>query len=714
MSALNPSDQGKRAVALAPRRLLRDGQPLLQIWIGHFFEPFYSDRALITRSLVHARELGFNTVNLDAKPWEDFFERYRGGPASPYVEMLEFMLAEIAAAGLKHDFLALYLCGDNLFPTIRDVPPVRGEDAVGVNGQSLQTYKYWSEKAQATMLEHVAGLRRLYRDGGAEFAGDGPRYPIQSMFEPVPKPSFDDEGRTRYLAWLGVRYANREPELRARYGVGHDGLGVLTPADYWFEPEKVGWVWCAAPASEDFQRRTPMLWRWLDNQTYLKDESVAFMAAMKRKLRALDPSLYLEPVLHQWGFLFNPPGFEWWETGRRALDPFLIAPHVDSAMFIAAPLNAELQADAGVLSVEYAVARSLNFGREFTAGLYLGRHCALDVYRHVSPAEAIATAVAAGAAGLHVYGYSGLDDGGVMGMMDEPFLDSVKIGNRWAARVIPRLTEPRTCEIAMLFPAAMSLYEPLTADPGGRHRMDFLGWHQQLIDLGYHVDVLHPEQIKAGRLADFRALVAPFDSCYDFSPDAALERAIAEWVGAGGALVHGPGDTMSLRLFGLIERAVAPDCIRWQPRVIPHGWSTVEFEGCETLAIYEREGGIAIGRKTWGQGAVYSFGFEYGYAYSRRTMPPVPQGYGRLEAHPVVLLPRTPVQEILELHVKPQAPGVKGLEIARFGRHVVCVNHRAVPVSLAPLAFSSADWQVPSCDGKLAAHSAVLLELRRD
>jgi hypothetical protein len=57
----------------------------------------------------------------------------------------------------------------------------------------------------------------------------------------------------------------------------------------------------------------------------------------------------------------------------------------------------------------------------------------------VPPAEAIGTLVANGAKGFHIYGYSGLDDGGVMYRMDEMFKESLRAGNRWAAEVIPLL-----------------------------------------------------------------------------------------------------------------------------------------------------------------------------------------------------------------------------------------------------------------------------------
>ena len=97
-------------------------RPFISIWFGNFFEPFYSDREATRRGIAEVAGLGFNSINLDSKAWEDFFARYRGEPASQYVAMHEFMMAEMAKLGLDYTCLALYLCGDNLYPNIRSVP----------------------------------------------------------------------------------------------------------------------------------------------------------------------------------------------------------------------------------------------------------------------------------------------------------------------------------------------------------------------------------------------------------------------------------------------------------------------------------------------------------------------------------------------------------------------------------------------------------------
>ncbi|TAL05330.1 MAG: hypothetical protein EPO07_03665, partial [Verrucomicrobia bacterium] len=407
-------------------------RPFLSIWFGNFFEPFYSDFEATRKGLTEASSLGFNSINLDSKAWEDFFARYRGEPASQYVAMHEFMMAEMAKHGLDYTCLALYLCGDNLYPNIRSVPPVRGEEPMRPNGQPMGTYKYWSPRAQETMVEHVRGLLKLYGKGMRRNA-DG-KIIMQTMFEPIPKPSFDAEGKQKYLAWLENRYGGDFAKLCKRYGIpltrpsatlspsGGEGRGEgatrsfydLTPEEYWLRPEELNWVGCARPTAEDFTKRSPDFYRWIDNQTHLAEVLEEYLATMKQRWRELEPDLFIEPLLHQWGYFFNPPGAIDWQTGQRALDVYRCAKHVDSVLFIAAPLNAENRADAMALSVEGSILRNANSHRPFTAGLYLGRHVNGDIYRTVPPAEAIATHIANGAKGLHIYGYSGLDDGGVM------------------------------------------------------------------------------------------------------------------------------------------------------------------------------------------------------------------------------------------------------------------------------------------------------------
>src|ERR1035438_9571418 len=132
-------------------------RPFISIWFGNFFEPFYSNYEATRKGIAECAALGFNSINLDSKAWEDFFARYRGAPASQYVAMHEFMMAEMATHGIDYTCLALYLCGDNLYPNIRSVPPVRGDEPMRPNGQPMGTYKYWSPKAQQRTVQLTGG-----------------------------------------------------------------------------------------------------------------------------------------------------------------------------------------------------------------------------------------------------------------------------------------------------------------------------------------------------------------------------------------------------------------------------------------------------------------------------------------------------------------------------------------------------------------------------
>jgi hypothetical protein len=687
-----------------------DARPTISLWFGNFFEPFFSDRESTRRGIADVASLGFTTINLDSKPWEDFFARYRGEPASPYVGMQEFMMEEAAKHGMDYTHLALYLCGDNLYPTIRDVPPVRGEESVLPNGKLMGTYKYWSPKAQATMVEHVRGLLKLYRKGMSRLPGTQ-RVVMQTMFEPIPKPSFDAEGRQRYLAWLDKRYGGNIAKFNHSYELSAGSFEELKPEEYWLRPEELTWVDCARPIAEDFAKRTPDFYRWIDNQTYLADELDEYLATMKKHWRQMDPELFIEPVLHQWGYFFNPPGQTGWQTGQRALDVYRCAANVDSVLFIASPLNAENRADALALSVEGSILRCANEGRPFTGGLFLGRHVNGDIYSVVPPAEAIATHVANGAKRLHGYGYSGLDDGGVMFRMDPIFKESLRMGNRWASEVIPLLKEPRAKQVAILFPAEMSLYEPLEVEVEGRHRMDLLGWYSQFVDLGWHVDVLHPRQIAAGSLGEYKYLVVPHNSLYDLGDNTALETAVRKFVTDGGQMFHGPHCELARRALGIEEDPIEFDCIKWDEEIIPHGWSTVAFRSGKSLGTYIKDGKRAIAQTDIGRGSVFSFGFQYGHSYSRLTMPIVPAQYGRREIHPIVLLKETPVAKLAGASGQLPIPAMKGVEFARFGKRLMIVNHRSSPVDIRGIKAKSAIAQVATEPGLLAGHSATCLEL---
>ena len=151
----------------------KSGAPYLNVWFGNFYRPAYDDQAFVAEGMELLKKLGFNSVLLDSKDWEDFRERYEGKPASQYVGMQEFMMEQIKKQGMSHTFLAIYLNADNLYPNVRFSPPVFGKSVVTAKGNDGRWYRYWSEKAQETMTEHVSQLLEMYGENMTRIEVDG-------------------------------------------------------------------------------------------------------------------------------------------------------------------------------------------------------------------------------------------------------------------------------------------------------------------------------------------------------------------------------------------------------------------------------------------------------------------------------------------------------------------------------------------------------------
>ena len=178
------------------------GQAFLRLWCGNFYRPAYDDRDFICQAMGLIKDLGFNTILLDSKAWEDFQERFQGKDASPYVAMQEFMMEEATRHNLSYEFLSLYLNGDNLYPHSRFSPPVYGDSVVNADGSDGKWYRYWSEKGKESRAQHVQGLMKRYGSGQAKILADSQeRLPICSMWDPNEAPSVDDEGGERDIGW---------------------------------------------------------------------------------------------------------------------------------------------------------------------------------------------------------------------------------------------------------------------------------------------------------------------------------------------------------------------------------------------------------------------------------------------------------------------------------------------------------------------------------
>jgi hypothetical protein len=695
----------------------KHGEPFINIWFGNFYEPAFSDRAFIERAISDIGKMGFNNVMLDSKSWEDFFARYDGEEASPYVEMQEYMIGEIKKWGLAHNFLAIYLNGDNLYPHIRFSPPILGEAVTGPDGREKRWYKYWSGRAQSVMTEHVKGLFRLYSDNYSELDVNGEkRLPLCSMWDPIVEPSFDQDGVERYLTWLAGNYHQDIGLLNRAYGTAFSCFADIRPQDYWFQL-KYGDEFLFT--REDVESMAPPFLIRADNMKWKRHEFREYFKVMKARFRELDPRLYLSPNISQWSVFLNINGSQLsgvsfgdlWDTANRGIDPYEIENYVDNCSFTTVPTTSCGDADAYVVSCQNSMIRCMNRGRDFAVGLFLGRFLYNDVYRYVTPAEVIAAAAASGAKGYNAYGYCGMDDGGILHRMDDCFKESIRVGNEWAKKVIPLLGGRKKSRVAILYPAAMALIEPLAVEGNEERRLDLLGWYKSACDAGFAPDVLHPRQVAEGVLDGYEILVLPANDCYKADRNPGAEEALKNWVHSGGILIHGPCDQLAELVTGLRGERHDRDCMYYQEGILLTSTEYCSYMGDTTIARYGKDRKGCIVENSYGAGKVYSFGFQYGYSYVARILPHVPQEQGNKELYPIRYANRDPYQDILTACGSPN-PGIRGkdIETALFENGAIIINHSSYPFDVSGIKGKKI-FQYELGTGILLPHSAVFLGL---
>ena len=688
-------------------------EPLMTLWFGNFYRPAYDDREFVDNAMQNIRRMGFNAVLLDSKAWEDFRDRYAGGEASQYIAQQEYMMQSATREGLAHMFLSLYLNGDNLYPNIRFSPPIHGESVTLPDGTDGRWYKYWSEKARQSQQGHVSGLMRLYREGHAQIDLNGEkRLPMCSMWDPIAAPSFNTEGQNRYRAWLMKRYGDISA-FNAAYGTSFADFAELQPSDYWFTV-KHGEGSCYT--LDDLRNNTPAFTMWADNIRWLAEELTLYFADMEDRLHGIDPSLYLMPNLTQWSHMLcidtsrkSDIGLcELWDTAMRGIDMRAIAPYVDMAHYYTVPVTIDGDPDAYVVSCQHAHIRSMNQGRPFLGGMYLGRFLYNDVYRFVTPEEVVASIVASGAQGLSAYGMCGMDDGGLLHRMDEGFTDSLSRGNAWVKTVIPQLGQRKQSRIAILFPTAMALLEPLKVDGADARRNDTLGLYRYCCDLGFAPDMVEAQDVIAG-LAGYDVLLIPADDCYHAQRYPAMETALRTFVERGGVVIHGQHSEAAELAFDLHPTATGSTCYTFNGEGgLLLGTSYVSYPG-GCIAAWREDGANCISRNTFDKGCVYSFGFMPGYQVAARTAPHVPPSQRNNALYPFTHMEHNPLREILLSHTTPDTPvAMKDVECAAFEHGLVVINHRSTPVKLN----GSGEWhsQQPATDGVLPAHSAVFIQ----
>lgn len=745
-------------------------KPYFNVIFGNFYCPAYDDEQFVDETMELIRDLGFNSVMFDTKAWEDFRERYETGALSQYVKMQEYMGRSALAHGLTYNFLLLYLNGDNLYPHIRFSPPIFGEETVKADGSPGKWYKYWSDAAKASMQAHVERIMDSYKDGCTRCEdGEHTVIPVCSMWDPIVAPSFDEEGIRRYTEFLRKTYGGDIAKLNRVYGTEAEDFSELKPEDYWYElrydvdlndliPDlDVDSSEDTAAESrntffteEDVKKQTAPFVVWRDNARWKIEELTLYFQDMQTRLKEKNPELFLCPDMTQWGYFLNIYGrsqcdhdndfSQLWDTAMRGIDIYALAPYVDSCHFITVPTTPDGVPDAYVTSCQHSMMRVMNEGKTFIGGTYWGRFIYNDLYAQLSPAEIIATMTACGIDGYTCYGMNGLDDGGVMNRMDGDFLDSLRVGNDWCARVLERRQGARRKEIALLFPSEMAHYEPYEVGNNKIRRLDLLGWYKICCDLGYQADVISSHEILRGALDDYRVLIVPANDCYGAEDHEQMERQVIRWVKNGGVLLHGPQDSLAENCFDIRGEACPRTPYRCGKVVIPQGVEFCRYSGGKSLADYvdgqgqcvvmyekdeltvperylDKQAAAGGEPKTMEgmKGTVYSFGVQMGASYAAKNIPHVPYEQSNKEMYPIRQARTGLFEEILTRHVALASRITeRGIETGVFGNGMVIVNHRSTPYVL-PEKYAAEDYQYPAGrdekgHGILMPHTAVWVE----
>lgn len=713
-----------------------DKSPYINVIFGNFYSPAYDDEAFIDRMMQLIKELGFHSVMFDTKAWEDFKERYETGALSQYVKMQEYMGSSAIAHGLAYNFLLLYLNGDNLYPHIRFSPPIYGEETVLLDGRPGRWYKYWSKAARNSMEEHVKRIMTAYGWGCErcliwEDGKEREVLPVCSMWDPVVAPSFDEDGKTRYLQYLKKAYGGDVEQLNRRYDITAYDFLKLKPEEYWYS---LRYKEEGCFSEEDVRNKTPRFWLWVDNMSWKMQELVLYFQKMQKSLKEKNSELFLCPNMTQWGYFLNIYGREQadldndfsdlWDTAMRGIDIYALAPYVDSCHFITVPTTPDGSPDAYVVSCQHSMMRVMNIGKPIVGGIYWGRFIYQDLYVFLTPAEIIGTMAACGIDGYTCYGMNGLDDGGVLNRMDTDFLESLTIGNKWLTNVLLKRNGVRKKEIALLFPSEMAHFEPFEVENNKIRRLDLLGWYKLCCDFGYQVDVISYHEIEKGILSDYQILIATANDCYFAVDHKKAETKIRNWVKEGGVFLHGPKDMVAEACFGISGEECEKMPYSYETVIIPQGEKFCRYKDGRVIAEYiEKKGycvveynGSLLKEKTKEKkdflGCVYSFGIQIGASYASKNIPHVPYACGNQEMYPLTLSKTTLVRDILERYKKPISGIVeRGIETGVFENGMIIVNHRSTPYLLTrkygveQYQYSTAYQQ--NGNGILAGHSAV-------
>lgn len=666
-------------------------RPAYMAWFGNFFEPYFSSEKAVDEGLRDLRALGINSIVLDSKLWSDFTRFFRTGEQSPYVKMQLYISDQCRELGLGVSFLALFAMGDNLYPEIYDHPPEFVEQPVDFWLRPYRGYRHWSARQMDEQVRHCLELYKfIARDAAARAVDESgrERLPFYFYHSPIFAPSFDDDGREFYIDWLRKNYSIGQ--LNERYGTTFRDFTEMSATDYWVNPDHASETLRYLPATGDYDTRSAVVPKYADNQRFKQEVMRRYFAEITQRLREKEPRFYLYAALSQWKYFFS----DFAHIQNRGWDLWQLGPSFDSPSFITLPVDNHGNVEPYVVPCEMAMLRSAAAEKDFVGSLFLGRYMANDLYAVCSPAEVIASAFGAGATELYFYGYNGLDDGGNFGKWGAPEKTSLKRALDWFAEAREKAGRPvKMRKAALLFPYASYTLSAFQTDARryGAFREDLLGWYRQFADHGLSPDVLHPSQVKAGKLREYAYLIVPADPHYWAMPDAELEAEVRAFVEAGGVLLHGVSE-FAEKALDFSSRPHGADSFGWEEKIVTGSLEFVSYDSGDVQARYLEDGLAAYVTRRRGQGEVHSFGFHYGQAYGGKEHLPVPRRYKKENHYPLTIAARTPVDRLLEESGSSRGRK-RGVEIIPFERGTLFVNHTPYTLELEPGAATLATFE---------------------
>lgn len=674
-------------------------RPHFSLWFGNFFEPYYSDRALVREGMKEIADMGFNSIILDSKLWEDFTEFFGGGEESEYVAMQRFMVEECAKNGMGINFLTLFYNGDNLYPHIRDSKPDIINPVTDRNGKPMRGYRHWDKQQTAAMIEHNVNLyEKLAKDAAAKAVNENGEKKIPCYFyhSPVLMPSFDQDGRQIYLDWLKKKYGTLQA-INSEYGIE-----CKTEAD--LDMLKL-WPVMNADDYKGEDKSSRMLMH-RDNMLFRQEMLENFYAELTEGIRKRIPDIFLYDCLSQWKYFLT----DWVEISERGLDIWRLAKFLDSPSFYTLPADAYGEANCYAVSFENAILRSACGSNDPVSGLFLGRYLYNDIYGYVTPGEAIASCYGAGATDMFFYGYSGLDDGGNFGKWEANRKLSVKKALDWFSDVREisgkRLSDKKA---AIVFPYASFTMENrrLNDEKYRLSRNDLLGYYQQLADLGINADIIDRSQINKESLSEYKIIVLPADPWYAYLPDKSLENALKAYAENGGTVICGASCGLH-SVFEINSEKHESDSFKFEEEITEFSLSFLSFNDIVPEAAYCSDGKTALGKLNYGKGTIYCSGIDMGLCYCERSQKPVPVRYGRQAQYPLTVIKRTPIEKwIIESGLAEKS--IRGIERIPFQNGILIINHTSYDYTVeenyvaayAPDGFS---------DNTLCGHKYVFLK----